>query len=110
MSDENEMNEVVKELIDEVKKMNNRIKALEAENSSLKKAVDDPSMLMRKHGWISFTTPHADETYDPLNRNDEVEQSSVGPFAGTGDMITKSKSRHDEIKEWEDAERQMQSR
>ena len=93
---------LVKELIAEMKSAMSRIEVLEAENLSLKKAVEDPQILMQKQGWMKFVTPHADETFDPLNRDMDV---AMGPFAGSGDVI--SKSRFDELQEWEDAEREM---
>jgi hypothetical protein len=31
--------------------------------------------------------------------------TNVGPFSGSGDMITKS--RHDELREWQDLESEM---
>ena len=108
MGEESDVNDVVKDLIGEVRKMNQRLLALESENNSLRKAVQDPSMLMRKHGWMSFTTPHADETYDQLNRTVEDMESTTGPFSGSGGMI--SKSRDDEIKEWQQAERMLNNR
>ena len=51
-----------------------------------------------------MVTPHAAETFDPLNRDTE-NTAVAGPFSGSGDMITKS--RYDELAEWEDAEREM---
>tara|TARA_R110002012_G_scaffold258574_5_gene439083 strand:- start:465 stop:794 length:330 start_codon:yes stop_codon:yes gene_type:complete len=97
--------ELAKELIEEVKILKERIENLELENFSLMKAADDPTVMMRKQGWQVFATPHADETFDPLNRDTMDVSSSVGPFSGSGDMI--AKSRYDEIREWEDAEREM---
>lgn len=94
---------LVKELIAELKAVKGRIGQLEAENLRLTKAVEDPQILMQKQGWMKFVTPHADETFDPLNRDIDV---AMGPFAGSGDVI--SKSRFDELQEWEDAEREMQ--
>ena len=93
---------LVKELIAELKAVKGRIGQLEAENLSLKKAVEDPQIMMQKQGWMKFVTPHADETFDPLNRDMDV---AMGPFAGSGDVI--SKSRFDELQEWEDAEKEM---
>jgi len=94
---------LVKELIAEMKSAMSRIEVLEAENLSLKKAVEDPQIMMQKQGWMKFVTPHADETFDPLNR--DGMDVAMGPFAGSGDII--SKSRFDELQDWEDAEREM---
>ena len=104
MSDEDETQisiDMVKEMLEEVKILKQRIEHLEAENFDLQKTAEDPTIMMRKQGWQSFVTPHADETYDPLNR--DMVDMEIGPFAGSGDMITKS--RHEELQEWEDAER-----
>ena len=95
---------LVKELIAEMKSAMSRIEVLEAENLNLMKAVEDPQILMQKQGCMKFVTPHADETFDPLNRDIDV---GMGPFDGSGDVITKSRSRFDELQEWEDAEREM---
>ncbi len=97
--------ELAKELIEEVKVLKERIENLESENLTLTKAAEDPTMMMKKQGWQVFATPHADETFDPLNRDTMDVSTSVGPFSGSGDMI--AKSRFDEIREWEDAEREM---
>jgi len=95
--------EMVKELIEEAKILKQRIEHLEVENFDLQKAAEDPTVLMRKQGWQSFVTPHADETFDPLNR--DMADVGLGPFTGSGDMI--AKSRYEELQEWEDAEREM---
>jgi hypothetical protein len=96
--------EMVKELIEEAKILKQRIDHLESENFDLQKATEDPTILMRKQGWRTFVTPHADETFDPLNR-DMTDVGFGGPFDGSGEMI--SKSRYEELQEWEDAERGM---
>ena len=95
---------LVKELIAELKAVKGRIGQLEAENLRLMKAVEDPQIMMQKQGWMKFATPHAEEAFDPLNRDADI--GGTGPFAGSGDII--SKSRFDELQEWEDAEREMQ--
>ena len=97
--------ELAKELIEEVKILKDRIEHLESENFTLTKAAEDPTVMMKRQGWQVFATPHAAETFDPLNRDTMDVSSSIGPFSGSGDMITKS--RFDEIREWEDAEREM---
>ena len=96
---------MVEEMIAEVKVLKTRIENLESENDMLIKNQEDPAIMMRKAGWISMVTPHAAETFDPLNRDNDMSGASVGPFAGSGDMITKS--RFDELRDWEDAERSM---
>lgn len=102
--DTKESIELAKELMEEVKILKARIENLEAENAILEKNQEDPAIMMRKAGWISMLTPHAAETFDPLNRDTE-NTAVAGPFSGSGDMITKS--RYDELAEWEDAEREM---
>jgi regulator of replication initiation timing len=96
---------ILKELITEVRVLNQRVQALETENNNLTKAIGDPETLMKKNGWKKFTTPHADETYDPLNR--EVPNQFSTPFAGSGDLFLKS--RDEVLKEWQDAERQVKA-
>ena len=100
--------ELMKELVGEVRNMRQRIEALEQENSNLRKAVDDPETIMRKHGWKKFQTPHADETFDPLNRAVADSSAFSSPFEGSGDLFLKS--RDEQLREWEDAERQVKSR
>ena len=97
--------EMAKELLEEVKILKQRIENLEAENDMLTKKAEDPTKMMKAQGWQSFVTPHADETFDPLNRNITDGEGFSGPFSGSGEMIVKS--RYDEIAEWEDAEREM---
>ena len=96
--------ELVKEVLAELKIVKGRVEQLEAENLRLTKAVEDPQIMMQKQGWMKFVTPHADETFDPLNR--DVDIGGTGPFSGSGDII--AKSRFEELQEWEDAERGMQ--
>jgi hypothetical protein len=104
MSDEQEQIDILKELVSEVRILNQRVQALEAENNSLQKAMSDPEMLMRKQGWKKFTTPHADETFDPLNRQVPADTT---PFSGSGDLFLKS--RDEQLREWEEAERQVKA-
>tara|TARA_R100000388_G_C7132764_1_gene106240 strand:+ start:258 stop:572 length:315 start_codon:yes stop_codon:yes gene_type:complete len=104
MSDEQEQIDILKELVSEVRALNQRVQALEAENSSLQKTMSDPEMLMRKQGWKKFTTPHADETFDPLNRQVPADTT---PFSGSGDLFLKS--RDEQLREWEEAERQVKA-
>lgn len=104
MSDEQEQIDILKELITEVRVLNQRVQALEAENNTLAKAMSDPEMLMRKQGWKKFTTPHAEETFDPLNRQVPLDHT---PFSGSGDLFLKS--RDERLREWEEAEKQVKA-
>ena len=104
MSEEQEQIDILKELITEVRVLNQRVQALEAENNTLAKAMSDPEMLMRKQGWKKFTTPHAEETFDPLNRQVPLDTT---PFSGSGDLFLKS--RDEQLREWEEAERQVKA-
>jgi predicted RNase H-like nuclease (RuvC/YqgF family) len=97
--------EMAKELLEEVKILKQRIENLEAENDMLTKRAEDPTKMMKEQGWQTFVTPHADETFDPLNRDISDSDSFKGPFSGSGEMIVKS--RYEELAEWEDAEREM---
>ena len=99
---EQEHIDILKELVSEVRVLNQRVQALEAENNTLAKAMSDPEMLMRKQGWKKFTTPHAEETFAPLNREIPVDNT---PFSGSGDLFLKS--RDERLKEWEAAEKQV---
>ena len=105
MSSEKESVELLKEMIEEVKLLKAQVQQLELENADLIKAAEDPTMMMKRNGWQAFVTPHADETFDPLNRDVNPMSTNVGPFSGSGDMITKS--RHDELREWQDLESEM---
>ena len=107
MSDENTIGEtqtILKELIGEVRVLNERVQALEAENNSLQKAMSVYTCFMRKQGWKKFTTPHAEETFDPLNRQIPIDNT---PFSGSGDLFLKS--RDERLKEWEAAEQQVRA-
>tara|TARA_R110000803_G_scaffold123820_7_gene191672 strand:- start:1150 stop:1476 length:327 start_codon:yes stop_codon:yes gene_type:complete len=106
MSDETDQVNLLKEMIQELKHLRGRVSTLEKENTVMLKAVEDPETLMKRHGWIKAITPHADETYDPLNRTVESDfTDSTSPFSGSGELFTKS--RYDELEEWKDAERQV---
>lgn len=105
MTDENQELEIMKQIVSELRTLNERLASVESENYELRKAVSDPETMMRKAGWLKMTTPHADETFDPLNRAGVDQAASFnGPFEGTGDVFQKSKSRYDELQEWIDAE------
>ena len=106
MSDEHNYEDlllVVKELTAAISSLNGRIAVLEQDNGQLRKAVEDPEILMKRHGWIKFTTPHADETFDPMQR--PVPDMDSSPFSGSGDMFLKS--RDETLAEWEAAERMV---
>ena len=104
MSEEQEQIDILKELITEVRVLNQRVQALEAENNTLAKAMSDPEMLMRKQGWKKFTTPHAEETFDPLNRQVPLDTT---PFSGSGDLFLKS--RDEQLREWQEAEKKVKA-
>tara|TARA_R110002051_G_scaffold160710_1_gene232338 strand:+ start:146 stop:487 length:342 start_codon:yes stop_codon:yes gene_type:complete len=99
--------DLMKEMVDEIRTLRGRIDQLEQHNSILSKSIDDPETMMKKAGWLKVITPMADETYDPLQREmtDNVNTAFAGPFAGTGDTFRKS--RHEELEEWKEAEREM---
>ena len=94
--------ELMKEMVEQIQSLNARIDALERERSVMSKAVDNPEVLLKRWGWQKFTTPHADETFDPLNRT-VPDSSSIGPFSGSGDLFRKSRS--EELEEWKNAEK-----
>jgi len=98
--------DLLKEMVEELRILRKRVEDLEGENNTLKKAVDDPETMMKKAGWLKVVTPMADETYDPLQRDSEDDFGFSGPFTGSGGMITKQ-SRHDELEEWKEAERNV---
>lgn len=105
MSDTEDAMEIAKAAIEEAKSLKEEIRILKMENKDLRTAVNDPTKLMKVQGWMRFITPHADETFDPLNRSGG-DDSFSGPFTGSGDLISKA-TRYEELKEWEDAEREM---
>ena len=94
--------ELLKQMVGEIKALHSRIDMLERENMVMQKSIEDPEALLKRFGWTKFTTPHADETFDPLQRNVPNEASFDGPFAGSGDLF--KKSRYDELEEWKAAE------
>ena len=109
MSDTEDAMDIAKAAIEEAKVLKEENEILKMENRELREAVNDPTKTMKAQGWQQFITPHAEETFDPLNR-ETGQESFSGPFAGSGDLIAKSVSRHDELREWEDAEREMNRR
>jgi len=92
--------DLLKEMVEEIRTLRKRVETLESDNSSLLKAVDDPETMMKKAGWLKAITPLADEVFDPLNRAGQDEQI----FGFNQDMITKSSSRDDELKAWQEME------
>jgi|TARA_R110000787_G_scaffold37741_8_gene95694 hypothetical protein len=106
-SQELEQVELLKELVGEVRNMRQRIESLESENANLRKSVDDPERMMKQAGWLKFETPHASETFDPLHRTASDDSQFSTPFQGSGDLFLKS--RDEQLRGWEDAERQVKS-
>lgn len=98
--------ELLKELTDEIRRLNSRIESLEQREAVLVKAMDDPATLMQKAGWLRATTPLADETFDPLQRDSSDGPAFTSAFnSGDGALISKS---HDErLREWQEAEAAM---
>ena len=91
--------DLLKEMVEEIRGLRQRVEQLESENESLVKAVDDPQTMMRKAGWLKAVTPMPDETFDPLNRSAHDEQV----FGFNQDLITKGQSALDEWREMEDS-------
>ena len=100
--------DILKELIGEVRQLGERIQALETENHSLKKATDKIRVIAyeEKNGWHKFTTPHADETFDPLKR-ETPSVSTLIHSSCSGDLFLKS--RDEVLEEWKEAERQVKA-
>ena len=96
--------EILKQMIGELRALNERVAFVEHENFELRKTVADPETLMQKAGWLRITTPHAAEAFDPLNRDGIDEMRIDTPFDGSGELFQKSSSRYDELQEWIDAE------
>ena len=107
MSDDQMNLDVLKQVVGELRALNERLAFVESENNDLRKAMEDPEILMRKAGYLRYSTPHPAETFDPLNREMSNNSDTVGPFAGTGETFQKSKSRYDELQEWIEAEQAM---
>ena len=104
MSDEQEHLDILKQLVNELRIVNERLSTVENENYELRKSISDPELMMKNAGWLKVTTPHASETFDPLNRAGADEMRLDTPFDGSGEVFQKSTSRYDEIQEWIDAE------
>ena len=97
--------ELLKEMVQEMRLLRERMETLETENSTLKKAMDDPETMMRKAGWLKALTPMPEEVYDPLQR-DQGDSFTSG-FGNTSNAISKSQS--DELHEWQEMEKTMPS-
>tara|TARA_R100001510_G_C7656408_1_gene216392 strand:+ start:7030 stop:7371 length:342 start_codon:yes stop_codon:yes gene_type:complete len=98
--------DLMKEMVEEIRELRERVVSLESQNQMLTKSLDDPETMMRKAGWLKVVTPMADETYDPLQRDvGDGSQSFTGPFQGTGNTF--QKSRYDQLEEWKEAEQQV---
>ncbi len=105
MADEKQAEiDLMKSMVDEIRDLKHRITSLEQNNSTLTKSLADPEVMMKKAGWMKFTTPVADEAFDPLQRN-TGEETFDSPFKGSGDVF--QKSRFDELEEWKAAERSV---
>jgi hypothetical protein len=104
MSDDTGELEILKQVVGELRALNERIAFVEHENHDLRKAISNPDALLQKAGWLRVSTPHAAEIFDPLNRAGADEMRLDTPFDGSGEIFTKSKSRYDELQEWIDAE------
>ena len=102
MTETEDAMDIAKAAIEEAKVLKEENEILKMENRELRNAVNDPTAAMKAQGWQRFVTPHADEAFG--------EDTFSGPFEGSGDLIAKSVSRHDEIREWEEAEREMNRR
>ena len=61
--------DLMKEMVEEIRELRERVVSLETQNQMLTKSLDDPETMMRKAGWLKVVTPMADETYDPLQRD-----------------------------------------
>ena len=109
MTETEDAMDIAKAAIEEAKVLKEENEILKMENRELRNAVNDPTAAMKAQGWQRFVTPHADEAFDPLNRA-IGEDTFSGPFEGSGDLIAKSVSRHDELREGEDAERELNRR
>tara|TARA_Y100001963_G_C6745342_1_gene431282 strand:+ start:788 stop:1120 length:333 start_codon:yes stop_codon:yes gene_type:complete len=108
MADKDDAMDIAKAAIEEAKALKEELQLVKMERDELRKAIEDPTEVMKSQGWMQYITPHAEEAFDPLNRNASDEQSFSGPFQGSGDLITKgARSRFEEIREWEEAERMM---
>ena len=92
--------ELLKEMVEEIRTLRDRIETLESHNTSLLKAVDDPETMMKKAGWLRAVTPMADEVFDPLQRD-------LGEDTFTSGFDSISKSRDEEIKDWEEMEKSI---
>ena len=82
--------DLLKEMVEEIRTLRQRIDHLESNNNALVKAVDDPETMMKKAGWLRAVTPMAEEVFTS---------------AFNSESIVKSQS--DELREWEQMESDM---
>ena len=94
--------DLLKEMVEEIRTLRKRVETLESHNTSLLKAVDDPETMMKKAGWLRAVTPLADETFDPLHRDQNDEQV----FGFNSDMLAKS-DHQQELEEWRKMEAEL---
>jgi len=93
--------DLLKEMVEEIRTLRQRVEILESNNTSLLKAVDDPETMMKKAGWLKAITPQPEEVFDPLNREGHDEHN----FGFNQDIITKS--RDEQLRDWKEMEEAM---
>ena len=104
MAEKEDAMDIAKAAIEEAKALKEELEIVKMENAELRNAVEDPTEMMKAHGWQRYVTPHAEETFDPLNRQVPLDST---PFSGSGDLFLKS--RDEQLREWEEAERQVKA-
>ena len=67
---ENDAGQLMNALISKMESMDNDIQAVRAENAMLKKAFDNPQMILRKAGFIPFNTPLSEDVQADAFRAD----------------------------------------
>lgn len=74
MSDEMSTTErLMTTLVSKMESMDNDLQALKAENANLRKAIRDPSALLRKAGFVATATPFSEDvTVDAFRANDDA--------------------------------------
>jgi len=90
--------ELLKEMVEEIRTLRQRVESLESQNTSLVKAVDDPETMMKKAGWLKAETPQPEEVFDPLQREE------ADAFISGFDSGSISKSHDEELRDWQDME------
>ena len=58
---ENDAGQLMNALISKMESMDNDIQTVRAENAMLKKALDNPQLILRKAGFIPFSTPLSED-------------------------------------------------